>query len=463
MINKRNKQASAVYKGSTEVVKIYRADDIVYQKLQNIVNPYLVSGVFYHNINGDCERERTSNNNEDYDGIVVSDGIHVLRIGLNNLNEGIGTRDNVQREDMVEVYYCGGFNYDMTDSGILITEDPETAIQDFKGFTNSKYMTYLLKDHTTTILNVEVEHSPTTDAVLEMGAYLGAAGEWALVFDNQKEVNQKMKNIGGEIIGTSEAGMYERYFWTSTHVDNSFKTWTIFMSGDAPSYKATQRLNQSMRNGGSYGCVRPFYKVVPPEGVLLRREDGSFSTTKKTGVTYDGILVSDGEHYTCINITDRNPSTYFGGTGRIYDIGVPIHTSEEAASADYDGWDNTFGLLEGLKDYQDTANTDITGCPPAEWCHSRYDGLGYLPAAGEFMLLVRYAEVIESLGILHGTVGDDISANWTSSLGHPFSGVNTQSRLWYMNGRFVDYHWVNMHPEWTNTYSYLSTSCAILI
>ena len=43
-----------------------------------MINPYNSPGVYYHKITGECEKTRSSNNNNDYDGLVISDGTHVF-------------------------------------------------------------------------------------------------------------------------------------------------------------------------------------------------------------------------------------------------------------------------------------------------------------------------------------------------------------------------------------------------
>lgn len=83
MININNKTLSGIYKDGNEIVKILKGGQIVYQK-EIVVNPYDSPGVYYHKITGECTINKARTNDK-YDGIVVSDGTHVFRIGKERL------------------------------------------------------------------------------------------------------------------------------------------------------------------------------------------------------------------------------------------------------------------------------------------------------------------------------------------------------------------------------------------
>ena len=101
--------------------------------------------------------------------------------------------------------------------GIYRTVNLDEAVLDYNGANNTQTIISLLG----------TDKAPAAEACVAYTfpngkkGYLGAAGEWQLVFNNKEAVESAMEIIGGIAIGNS---------WTSTGFGGS-SVWCMFWSG----------------------------------------------------------------------------------------------------------------------------------------------------------------------------------------------------------------------------------------
>ena len=156
--------------------------------------PYsLPEGVYYHKTNGNIEIKRSSSNNNDYDGVVVSDGTHQFMIGRhdidengNNIATGIGTT------------YCGLTDIDLSQYGIPVIDanyeqvSPSPGVMDFIYDITEAITVFDGYEATSRLTSSEInaiqdpEYSsvygcPPARACVAAGGYLGSTGEWWIV------------------------------------------------------------------------------------------------------------------------------------------------------------------------------------------------------------------------------------------------------------------------------------------
>lgn len=127
----------------------------------------------------------------------------------------------VEKEDTGNAIY-GGYGKDLSSTAVTTSSDT-IAKGDYRG-----------EQNTINIINAcagyndgYVTGAPAAEACrarFNGNGHMGSAGEWYEVFNNQTEVNNMMDKIGG-----SELIHYNNY-WTSTHNDNSYNSWWIYMN-----------------------------------------------------------------------------------------------------------------------------------------------------------------------------------------------------------------------------------------
>lgn len=145
---------------------------------------------------------------EDADGIAVSDGTHRLVIAKKETTVKIG---GYKETGMTPV--DGGYVINATGtlvSGQFTTESEETAKTDFNGKANTDAIIAQIAD--TTVGAIKSGHFPSG-----MASYLGAAGQWYLVFSKLSQVNELLKLIGGTQLRQAD---------TSTQY-NDKREWTV--------------------------------------------------------------------------------------------------------------------------------------------------------------------------------------------------------------------------------------------
>lgn len=134
----------------------------------------------------------------------------------------------------------GGYNKNLSDIGVVITSDANTANLDFAGESNTTKIInalYGINDGNAT----GAAAAEACRAAFNGNGYMGSLGEWSEAYTNKSAVDSIMTKIGGTAIGTYS-------FWCSTLGDNNQKAWV----------KAWNNGNQSSTNRSNTSRVRAF-------------------------------------------------------------------------------------------------------------------------------------------------------------------------------------------------------------
>ena len=108
----------------------------------------------------------------------------------------------------------GGYNTDLSEIGVLVTNKGTLAKGDFDGNGN-----------TTKLINTEIRlpAALACRASLDGKGYLGSLGEWNEVYNNVSEINNMITKIEGTPLNTNQGD----YYWSSTLTNASSMTWTM--------------------------------------------------------------------------------------------------------------------------------------------------------------------------------------------------------------------------------------------
>ena len=185
-----------------------------------------------------------------YDGVVVSDGTHVLRIGKHDYDKNgqIVTDSSIYSNEVrFGLYDLDITSYDITS---YHKNHPEEAILDFDGYNNT------LKLHQTSVDQLQdrfhIVGCPLADLALSMNGYIPATGEWYMIFNHLDEINAKLQQIGGDII-------LKKYFrYSSTTTDDNYSMW-VFYQSDPSDMRQQYGLDYFSRENKTF--YRPVYQV----------------------------------------------------------------------------------------------------------------------------------------------------------------------------------------------------------
>ena len=153
------------------------------------------AGIYIQDIYGNLYTE------DEWDGTQTANGIAVIAeqcefvIGLEHYDG---------------VYYGG---YGTTVNGIVTTEDRNTALADYAGESNTEKIIDALGEGNAPA----AEYCAAYTFPNGQKGYLGAAGEWGVILDNNSAIESALKVCDG---GENELGTY----WTSTQY-NSNEVW----------------------------------------------------------------------------------------------------------------------------------------------------------------------------------------------------------------------------------------------
>lgn len=182
-----------------------RVVNVVYQKITHTGTTNPTNGVYIQDTDGYCHTE------SEWDGTYTPNGIAVI---TSNCRFVIALED-------AHTGYCEWGSYGTLVNGITTTDVGVEAKADYAGESN-----------TTTILN-QLGNSPSTsDApaayycrayIFPNGkkGYLGAAGEWWAVLDNNNAITSALSKCGGTSVNDR--------FWTSTQC-NLYNGWYMNMT-----------------------------------------------------------------------------------------------------------------------------------------------------------------------------------------------------------------------------------------
>lgn len=232
------------------------------------------NGMFYT----EAEWKASGVINDDADGIAISDGTHRFIIGKKKLSGKIGGYVETgwhQEGNNIIVDATGTFV-----SGQFTAENEAIAITDFNGKANTDAIIAQISDTDVSKLRTTRQFPSGNEA------YLGTAGEFALLVSKWSKVNGLMTLIGGETLGNV-------YFWTSTQ--RTDKTEWVSYSPDKL-YSQTKNQSNELR---PFAAVRNITTPVT-RGTIAINGASQFNTTGGSGsasyklfYTPSGAIISE--------------------------------------------------------------------------------------------------------------------------------------------------------------------------
>lgn len=174
------------------------------QRTVNIVYQAKLMGVFIEDIDGTLYTEAQ------WDGSKTANGIAVL---TDNCEFVIALQDACTSA-------CLWGGHGKTVSGIVTTNDASTAQADYAGASNTDTIISELSGYKDSYVTgaPAAEYCKAFTFPNGKKGYLGAAGEWHAILDNEKAVENALVTCRGSALGD--------YYWTSTQI-NSYSCWYI--------------------------------------------------------------------------------------------------------------------------------------------------------------------------------------------------------------------------------------------
>lgn len=279
MINKDNKTTVGVYKGNVEIVKILKNDTVVYQK----TSPYpLDNGVYYHKTTGECELTRSSNNNADYDGVVVAkDGVmRGIRLNeYNNVQWGTGLNGDRTKVDDSAYITMWGTQNSTPYYGSSFVED----YWEMCGCTATQ-MWNARNDATGTLMHTATSYTNPVPLIGQENQQSYIPSKTELVF-----IENYITRINAILADLNATPISSKYYWCSEG----------FTGSNIITYDPINKYQSSLVVT-STSTVRPFFTVVPPEGTYYyNRISGAVSITAPENLqpaTF-GVLISNGSRF----------------------------------------------------------------------------------------------------------------------------------------------------------------------
>ena len=280
MINKDNKTTVGVYKGNVEIVKILKNDAVVYQK----TSPYpLDNGVYYHKTTGECELTRSSNNNADYDGVVVAkDGVmRGIRLNeYNNVQWGTGLNgDRTKVDDSAYITMWGTQSNGTPYYGSSFVED----YWEMCGCTATQ-MWNARNDATGTLMHTATSYTNPVPLIGQENQQSYIPSKTELVF-----IENYITRINAILADLNATPISSKYYWCSEG----------FTGSNIIAYDPINKYQNSVIVVTT-STVRPFFTVVPPEGTYYyNRISGAVNIVAPVAPQPSqwGVLVSDGARF----------------------------------------------------------------------------------------------------------------------------------------------------------------------
>ena len=220
--------------------------------------------------------------NEDADGVAVSDGTHRLIIAK---NEFVGI--------------IGGYWYEMVNgqrvehgtlvSGQFTATNQDDASTDFNGIANTTAIIQQVQDTDVGLLR----HTQQFPSGIQ--GYLGAVGEWLIVYQKRDKVKRLLEAIGASAMfdtRTSQSGgmLYFPQYWTSTQ-GNQYKEWSIMSQ-----YSGYILGMETKKPQAGYGVLlRAFAEVRQISNPITRGSiaiQGADSFEATGGVGYEDYVIN---------------------------------------------------------------------------------------------------------------------------------------------------------------------------
>ncbi|MBR6031371.1 MAG: hypothetical protein IKP36_05340 [Bacteroidaceae bacterium] len=220
--------------------------------------------------------------NEDADGVAVSDGTHRFIIAK---NEFIGN--------------IGGYWYEMVNgqfiehgtlvSGQFTANNSDEACTDFNGIANTTAIIQQVQDTDVGLLR----HTQQFPSGIQ--GYLGAVGEWLIVYQKRDKVKRLLEAIGASAMfdtRTSQSGgmLYFPQYWTSTQC-NQYREWYI-----ESQYSGYRLGIESKKPLNGYGVLlRAFAEVRQISNPITRGSiaiQGADSFEATGGVGYEDYVIN---------------------------------------------------------------------------------------------------------------------------------------------------------------------------
>ena len=215
------------------------------------------------------EWKNSGNENDDADGVAVSDGTHRFVISKKNVLSGTHSTGNGTLLD-----------------GLFTTTDEATALTDFAGKAGTDTMVAALAD--------SFAHDIRSQSRFPSGkeAYCGALGEWKIISDNRTAINNLMKVIGGdELFYVSNFCDY----WSVTQY-NGYCMWAAHFGANVEYWFLHKDTNQYLRPLAEI----PENTTPVKDGYMSITGEDSFAAKNGSGsalfgVSYgpDGVSVSE--------------------------------------------------------------------------------------------------------------------------------------------------------------------------
>lgn len=154
------------------------------------------------------------------------------------------------------------------------------------------------------------------------------------------------------------------------------------------------------------------YKQI--SGVFAYYSDGTLKSINEADSTAIGVAVITNDESVVMDKYHSPTRLCFGGSDKqLYEYAYHFSLY---ARYDFNGYINTTYIINSLTGYTD--NYNIVGAPAAEYCRTRFNGNGYLPALGEAIIINSH---IQDVNTVLDTIGGDIidvewDPFWTSTI-----------------------------------------------
>lgn len=396
----------------------------------------------------------------------------------------------------------GGYNKDLTSTGIVITTDANVAKQDFDGYNNTTKIINACTGYTAE----NITGAPAAEYCrtrFNGKGYLPSLGEMNIAYQYKTDIDSMMSKIGST---TFPAG----YLWCSTLYNASVSSWILgwhtsvatgtgrigndyvraFCAFTTTFSLTLQPLDSSPVANVSLSIIDSHNEIhlvttdsegkvtveVPYGDIHIRSNKYRLSTSTITGVNSTnntatiqisafntGIFAyySDGTMQTYENATtsaigvavitnncafvidkaatNSNNTIQYGGYNK--DLSSTAVTNSTAATAklDFDGENNTDRIINACIGYTDSTYS-ITGAPAAEACRAAFNGKGYLGSLGEWQEAYNNKSYINNMMTKIGGTAIVENYHWTST---HYNALSHSWRLYWGNGYTTNYNRCN--------------------
>lgn len=133
----------------------------------------------------------------------------------------------------------GGNNKDLSNIGVVVSSNADTALTDFAGEDNTTKLINALDGYNDGYVTGAAA-AEACRAAFGGNGYMGSLGEWNEAYANKSDVDSMMTKIGGTAILTN------RVHWSSTLYNDSSTSWNLnwndgYLGANSRSYNALVR------------------------------------------------------------------------------------------------------------------------------------------------------------------------------------------------------------------------------